>query len=239
MVDGQYTLAARRIKEAYEVIDKSDDEAFQTDLYDWYVSQGRTDRLLEIQSPYIVTYLERKATNDIAHADMLWRYHNQNGHNHEAATVQLELARSQFPLSLDRRIEYLSRAKANASTNSPGIARHTRYKLLREVSDLLDIANIQSDILQRLRDDKRISADRRPGVLAELNGSMLPFTLVRLTPSIWLTSLMVSASSTTNTPTKRATSTSASSSTKRPITGTPPTSRPHGRTYWSGRTKTP
>lgn len=185
MVDGQYTLAARRIKEAYEVIDKSDDEAFQTDLYDWYVSQGRTDRLLEIQSPYIVTYLERKATNDIAHADMLWRYHNQNGHNHEAAMVQLELARSQFPLSLDRRIEYLSRAKANASTNSPGIARHTRYKLLREVSDLLDIANIQSDILQRLRDDKRISADRRPGVLAELNGSMLPFTLVRLTPSIW------------------------------------------------------
>lgn len=134
--------------------------------------------MLEIQSPYIATYLERKATNDIAHADLLWKYHSQNGHNHEAATVQLELARSQFPLSLDRRIEYLGRAKANASTNSPGVARHTRYKLLREVSDLLDIANIQSDILQRLREDKRITPERRPNVLAELNGSMLPFTEV-------------------------------------------------------------
>ena len=175
-------MAARRRTEAYEVIDKSEDEAFQTDLYDWYLSQGKIDRLLEIQSPYIVTYLQRKALDDIAHADLLWKYHSQNGDHHEAATVQLELARSAFSLSLDRRIEYLGRAKANASTPSPGIARPTRYKLLREVSDLLDVANIQSDLLQRLRVDERISATRRPEVIAALNGSMLPFDVVCLYP---------------------------------------------------------
>ena len=114
----------------------------------------------------------------MSHADLLWRYHSQHGHNHEAAEVQLELARSAFPLTLDQRIEYLGRAKANASTTSPGVARHTRYKLLREVSDLLDVANIQSDLLQRLRVDERISAERRPEVIAALNGSMLPFTVV-------------------------------------------------------------
>ena len=162
------------------MIDHSEDEAFQTDLYDWYLSQGRTDRLLEIQSPYIVSYLQRRSIDDVGHADLLWRYHSQNGHNHEGAEVQLELARSSFSLTLDRRIEYLGRAKANASTNSPGVARHTRYKLLREVSDLLDVANIQSDLLQRLRADQRISPARRPEVIAALNGAMLPVSVVSL-----------------------------------------------------------
>lgn len=178
MIDGQFTLAARRREEAYKVIDDSEDEAFQTDLYDWYLSQGRTDRLLEIQSPYIVTYLQRRSIDDIATADLLWRYHSQRGHNHEAANVQLELARSEFTLSLDRRIEYLGRAKANASTTSPGIARHTRYKLLHEVSDLLDVANIQSDLLQRLRVDERISAARRPQVTQALNDRIVDLSEV-------------------------------------------------------------
>jgi nuclear pore complex protein Nup155 len=184
MIEGQYTLAARRRTEAYEVIDSSEDEAFQTDLYDWYLSQGRTDRLLEIQSPYIVTYLQRKSADDIANADLLWRYHSRSGHNHEAAAVQMELAKSTFPITLDRRIEYLGRAKANASTASLGIARHTRHLLLREVSDLLDVANVQSDILQRLRVDERVKPNRKPEIEQELNGSLLPFDIVRFSPPL-------------------------------------------------------
>lgn len=178
MIEGQYTLAARRRSEAYQVIDSSEDEAFQTDLYDWYLSQGRKDRLLEIQSPYIVTYLQRKSVDEIANADLLCRYHGQRGHNHEAAAVQLELAKSTFAISLDQRIEYLGLAKANASTTSPGIARHIRYQLLREVSDMLDVANVQSDILQRLRIDERLKPHRKPEVEEELNGSLLPFDVV-------------------------------------------------------------
>ena len=179
MIDGQYTLASKRRAEAYDVINTSNDEAFQTDLYDWYLSQERTDQLLHIQSPYIVTYLERKSSDNIEHADLLWKYHSQRGQTHEAATVQLMLARSDFKLSLDRRIEYLGRAKANASTTSPGIARYARYQLLRDVSDLLDVANIQSDLLQRLKGDERISADRRPAVISDLDGALVPFDVVR------------------------------------------------------------
>ena len=186
MIDGQYTLAARRRAEAYDVINTSNDEAFQTDLYDWYLSQERTDQLLDIQSPYIVTYLERKSSDNIEHADLLWKYHSQRGQTHEAAIVQLMLARSDFKLSLDRRIEYLGRAKANASTTSPGIARHARYQLLRDVSDLLDVANIQSDLLQRLKGDERISADRRPAVINDIDGALLPFDVVRSSPTHFL-----------------------------------------------------
>ncbi|KAG8531679.1 uncharacterized protein KY384_003311 [Bacidia gigantensis] len=174
VADGPYSLNARRRTEAYEVIDTSEDEAFQTDLYDWYLLQQKKDRLLDIQSPYIVTYLERRSSDSVEISDLLWRYHSRVGHNHQAASVQLDLARSPFDLTLDNRIEYLGRAKANASMPSPGVPRQNRYQLLREVSDLLDIANIQSDLLQRLTNDPRVGADRLPSLVQELSGSLLP-----------------------------------------------------------------
>ncbi|KAI9704717.1 MAG: hypothetical protein M1836_006497 [Candelina mexicana] len=175
-IDGQYTLTAKRRNEAYSVIDNSDDEVFQTDLYDWYLAQGWSDRLLEVQSPYIVTYLRRKSAHDIAHADLLWRYYAQSDKFHDAASVQLQLAKSGFDLSLEKRIEYLGRAKANASVFTSGIGRQPRQVLLHEVSDLLDVANIQDDLLQRLKADTRISPERRPEVLKGLNGQILSLT---------------------------------------------------------------
>ncbi|KAL9099539.1 MAG: hypothetical protein Q9163_004978 [Psora crenata] len=177
MADGQYSSLVRRREEAYKVIDTSEDEAFQTDLYDWYLLQKKKDKILDIQSPYIVNYLQRRANLDRDFADLLWRYHSRIGNNHQAAEVQLSLARSEFPLSLDERIEYLGRAKANASMPSPGIPRQTRYQLSREVADLLDIANIQSDILQRLMNDGRVNVERRPAIAKELNGQLLPMNV--------------------------------------------------------------
>ena len=177
-IDGQFTLAARRRAEAYNVIETSEDEVFQTDLYDWYLSQGQANRLLEIQSPFIITYLERKSETDIAHADLLWRYHNQWDRHYDAATVQLHLAKSDFELSLDRRIEYLSRARANASTSTTGVGRQSLQRLLREVSEALDLANIQDDLLQRLKADPRVAPNVRPVVIRDLDGQILSLTEV-------------------------------------------------------------
>lgn len=184
MIDGQYTVSAKRKSEAYNVIQNSNDEVFQTDLYDWYLAKGWTERLLEVVSPYIVVYLQRKSTEDIAHADLLWNYYARNNRFYDAAAVQLALAKSEFPLGLDKRIEYLSRAKANASTYTTGIARQPRQLLLHEISDLLDVGNIQDDLLQRLKEDARITSERRPEVLKELNGQILSLTEVPRTPRI-------------------------------------------------------
>ncbi|KAI4251721.1 MAG: hypothetical protein L6R42_008274, partial [Xanthoria sp. 1 TBL-2021] len=140
--------------------------------------ENRSDRLLEVESPCIITYLERRSSDDIAHADLLWKYYLQNERYQDAAMVQLALAKSQFVLSLDQRISYLGNAKTNASTTRPGIVRSSRTEVLREVSDLLDVANIQSDLLQRLKGESRITADRRPQVIEELNGQILPLTVV-------------------------------------------------------------
>ncbi|KAL8711927.1 MAG: hypothetical protein Q9225_007024 [Loekoesia sp. 1 TL-2023] len=177
-VDGHLTLSGKRRNEAADEIDTSDDEVFQTDLYDWYLQNNRAEQLLEVESPYVVTYLERRSSDDIAHADLLWRYYVQNERYQDAAAVQLALAKSKFMLSLNRRIEYLGNARTNASTTRPGIVRSTRTEVLREISDLLDVANIQSDLLQRLKGDSRITADRRPKVIEELDGTILPLSVL-------------------------------------------------------------
>ncbi|KAL8709320.1 MAG: hypothetical protein Q9220_005913 [cf. Caloplaca sp. 1 TL-2023] len=178
IVDGHFTLAGKRREEAAEQIDTSDDEVFQTDLYDWYLQENRSDRLLEVESPFVITYLERRSSVEISHADLLWKYYLQNERHQDAAVVQLALAKSHFTLSLDQRINYLGNAKTNASTTKPGIARSARTEVLREVSDLLDVANIQSDLLQRLKGDARISAARRPKVIEELDGTILPLSVL-------------------------------------------------------------
>lgn len=176
-VDGRPSLSVIRRDEAYDVIARSKDEVFLTNLYSWYLAQGWYDRLLETQSPFIVTFLQRKSAEDLTHADLLWKYYGGSLQFHEAAKVQLRLAQSSFPLTLDRRIEYLSRARANASaftTANSTLNRKTKQKLLAEINNLIELANIQDEILARLRDDNRVAQDKRTDILAELDGPVLP-----------------------------------------------------------------
>lgn len=175
MLDGQFTVSAKRRAEAYDVINGSEDEVFQNNLYDWYMSQGWDDRLLEISSPFVVNYLRRSMDKDPAHADLLWRYYTHHNNYLDAASVQLLLAKGSFALDLEARIAYLSRAKTSASIRQTSLldSRQSRQQLLREISDLLDVANIQGDILQRMRSDPRLSAERRPQVLRHLDGEIL------------------------------------------------------------------
>ena len=189
----EMSLATKRRKEAYEVIDTSDDEVFQTDLYDWYLERDQADRLLIIQSPFVIAYLRRRSTEYLAIADLLARYHSQKGRHQDAATVQLEIARSDFDLGLDERIEYLSRAKANASLQSYGPGRQNRQKLLTDVSELLDVGAIQADLAQKVREDDRFEAEARREVLGQLSGVILSLDTVRPMPTFlpsllsWLT----------------------------------------------------
>ncbi|EEP77581.1 conserved hypothetical protein [Uncinocarpus reesii 1704] len=173
LIDGQFTAVTRRKNEVYGVITNSQDEVFLTSLYDWYLERGWSDRLLQTQTPFVVTYLKRKSTEDIFHADLLWKYYGQSSRFYDAAAVQLQLAQSPFPLPLSRRIEYLGQANANASTISHNVSRAARQRLQQEISGLLDVANVQDDLLQRLRDDTRIAAERKAEVLGEVGGEIM------------------------------------------------------------------
>lgn len=173
--DGHETALSKRRSEAYNVINNSDDEVFQNTLFDWYVSQGWSDRLLDISSPFVVSYLRRRMEKDPAHADLLWRYHAHHDNFLEAASVQLLLAKSSFDISLEDRIAYLSRARTNASIRTTLLldSRQTRHQLLREISDLVDVAGVQDEILQRIRTDPRLTDERRPAVTSQLDGKIL------------------------------------------------------------------
>ena len=175
-MDGQYTVAAKRRNEAYDVVNSSEDAIFQICLYDWYVDIGEADRLLNIDTHHVVEYLKRRSQQDRPHADMLWRYYAHNNDYLQAASVQLDLARGFFVLTLEERIEYLSRARTNASTRQTALmdSRQSKQQLLREVSDLLDVANIQDDIYQRMKSEPRLTGERREQVLQSLNGPILP-----------------------------------------------------------------
>ncbi|KAI1946329.1 hypothetical protein LOZ12_002658 [Ophidiomyces ophidiicola] len=173
VVDGQYTAITRRKNEAYDVITNSQDEVFLTSLYDWYLERGWSDRLLHLNSPFVATYLKRKSAEDIFHADLLWKYYGQSGKFYDAAAVQLQLAQSPFSLPLSQRIEYLGQASANASASTQEASRAARHRLQQEISSLLDVANVQDDLVQRLKDDSRITDERKAEVLKEVSGEIM------------------------------------------------------------------
>ncbi|KAF2403358.1 non-repetitive nucleoporin [Trichodelitschia bisporula] len=177
--DVEISTMEKRKSEAYSEINGSSDEVFQTYLYDWYLANGWDERLLDIESPHVVNYLQRRSTEGVSHANLLWLYYSRYHNPLEAAKVQLQLAKSGFGLKLSQRIEYLSRAKANVAVPRHGFsefteARQSRQEVSREINDMMDVATIQEELLQRLTNDPRVSAERQPEIEKELNGPVLP-----------------------------------------------------------------
>ncbi|KAJ8119698.1 hypothetical protein ONZ43_g3411 [Nemania bipapillata] len=176
MVDSKPTLIATKRAEAYDVVSGSTDEVFHVDLYDWYIEQGWTERLLGIESPYVTTYLRRLASQDVAHAELLCRFYTMRSMYFNAAKVQSELAQSDFTLTIKERLNLLSRAKTNASVMTAGVSRQEQQLLNHDVTELLDVANIQDDLLERLRSDPRITPDRQPEIETYLDGRIQPLS---------------------------------------------------------------
>jgi nuclear pore complex protein Nup155 len=182
---GKFSMMNKRRTEAYEVINGTSDEVFLTNLYDWYLSQGWQDRILEADTDFVVTYLTRRAQDDLAHADLLWQFYVQKKQFYDAASIQFEIAQSSFFLTLDKRIEYLSRAKANISTRAPpGNGPRSWQELKQRISDYLDLANVQDDILQRLKEDTRLVGDNRLETLGKIDGPILTIQEVSVKPPI-------------------------------------------------------
>lgn len=206
-VDGRPTLAATKRREAYEVVNGSDDEVFHFNLYDWYITKGWTDRILASDSPHVITYLQRLATSGPQAAELLCRFYTARSRFFEGAQVQVNLAKSEFQIGIKDRINLLSRAKANASVSTTGISRQQQQLLNHEVTELLDIAHIQDDLLSRLRADHRIPPTRMPEIEEALDGPIQNLTEVSRPPVSPPSTFANHVSCLTITPTKLATTT--------------------------------
>ncbi|OTB00577.1 hypothetical protein M426DRAFT_15384 [Hypoxylon sp. CI-4A] len=176
MIDGKPTLIATKRAEAYDVVSTSSDEVFHFDLYEWYIQQGWTERLLSIDSPHVTTFLRRLASKDVEHADLLCRFYTMRQQYFEAAKVQADLAQSDFNISIKDRLTLLSKAKTNASVMTSGISRQEQQLLNHEVTELLEVAHIQDDLLERLNVDSRIPDERRPDIQKALDGQIQPLS---------------------------------------------------------------
>lgn len=177
-VDGRPTLIALKRNDAYEVVNGSEDEVFHFDLYEWYITQGWTERILAIDSPHVITFLQRLAGTNVEHADLLCRFYTNRSRFFDAAEVQGELANSDFAIGIKDRIRMLSLAKANANVATVGVSRQQQQRLNHEVTDLLEIANIQDDLLGRLMADNRIDNDRKAEISTALDGKIISLSEV-------------------------------------------------------------
>ena len=221
MIDGKLTLMAIKRQETYQVVNDSDDEVFHFDLYDWYIQQGWTDRILNIDSPHVITFLKRLAATEIQHAELLCRFYTARSRFFDAAEVQFELSTSDFALGIKDRIRLLSLAKANVNVKTNGVSRQQQQLLNHEVTELLEIGNIQDELLERLRADAhRFEPEKFELADQDLDGKIHDLSHVRCLLPSFLVQANISSSS-TNTPTKQNITIFASSFTTLLTTATP------------------
>ncbi|KAG2731774.1 hypothetical protein G9P44_005361 [Scheffersomyces stipitis] len=158
---------------AYESCFASQDKAFHYEFYQWFIDQGVSERLLEIDTPFILPFLEERSEKTLALSDLLWLYHSKREHYFEAASILYSLAISEFALNLNQRIEYLSRANGFCNCVCPPNLRQKMIQLSSVIQELFDVANVQLDILAAINSDSRISKENKDIATSALNFKIL------------------------------------------------------------------
>lgn len=129
-----------------------DDSLFHTYLYDWLLSHGRVDYLLEISTPYIEEYLKQCSQLETSR-DMLWRYYiKADDFGHAAQELGRIADSTRYQLSFESRLEYLSLAVSNAKSYPAGSDPKTdNGRLLIDLEEKLEVGNIQLNIILSLK----------------------------------------------------------------------------------------
>jgi nuclear pore complex protein Nup155 len=184
MIDGVPSHATRLRNETWNLIYSSDDELFHYQLYDWLFSRGETfaERLLEVDSPHVLGYLQHRGAESIDHCELLWQYHARRENFYDAAQVLHELAQSEFQLNLEKRLEFFSRARGLCNSHGALGTRQRMSELSQTIQEELDVAVIQDDILKRIREDKRISDVKKTNLEKHLDSKLINLSEVHLSP---------------------------------------------------------
>jgi len=191
MQDGMPTPATRLRNETWQLIYTSDDEVFHNTLYDWLHRRGLSDRLLEIDSPYVLGYLQRRSSESLDHYGLLWQYHARRENFYGAAEVLHKLAQSDFDLPLEKRLEFLSRAKGFCGSYGPMGIRQKMNELSHTLQEELDVAVIQDDVLRRVKEDGRISPSKKEKLIKELDSNLLTLSDVCFNLILFLFKLLM------------------------------------------------
>lgn len=64
-------------QKSYEAALKYNDRLFHYHMYDWLVSQNTEEKLLDIETPFILPYLMEKAGSSLKISNILWVYYSR------------------------------------------------------------------------------------------------------------------------------------------------------------------
>lgn len=155
----------------YDTCFASDDRAFHFEFYQWFINQGCSERLLSVETPFILPFLEEK-TDDLMLTELLWLYHAKREQYLQAAKILYGLAISDFAVDLRRRIEYLSRLNGFCNCTCPPNSRQEMAQLSTLIRELFDVANVQLDLLHAIETDSRIKPENKKAAVESLNNKI-------------------------------------------------------------------
>lgn len=157
----------------YKICFASKDKSFHYEFYNWFIKLNAKERLLDIDTPYILPFLEKESENNLDLRNLLWLYHAKRENYYAAANILYTLAISEFKLTLEQRIEYLSRANGFCNCICPPNLRQRMIELSSTIQELFEVANVQLDVLNAVKEDSRISDENRNIAVTSLNFKVL------------------------------------------------------------------
>ncbi|KAM9329214.1 nuclear pore complex protein Nup155 [Gastrophryne carolinensis] len=146
--------AGLHFEQMLKLAQRSTDELFNIALFNWLLQADLTDKLLELNSPFLEPHLVRMGKldqNKVRYMDLQWRYYEKHRNFSSAAKVVAKL--SDMPsteISLKQRIEYMSRAILSAKSSTGLSALPADGEFLHELEEKMEVARIQLQIQETL-----------------------------------------------------------------------------------------
>ncbi|XP_076842691.1 nuclear pore complex protein Nup155 isoform X2 [Brachyhypopomus gauderio] len=146
--------AATHFEQMLGLAQRSQDELFHIALYNWLIQADLTDKLLEVNSPYLEDHLMHIIKQDqskVRNMDLLWRYYEKSRNFGKAAHVLARLAdMHSTEISLKQRLEYISRAILSAKSSSCISSMGADGEFLHELEEKMEVVRIQVQIQEML-----------------------------------------------------------------------------------------
>lgn len=172
--EGNLTTYYSKLRdECYKICLEVQDKMFHFEFYKWFVINGVGEKLLYIDTPYILEFLQSQATNDLEMSKLLWVYYSKKGNYYEAASHLYYLSLSTFDITLEDRIHFLSVANSFIQVIETQYLHQDVMVLASQISDLISVSNLQDELLSTIMNDSRISDLAKSVAKEELNGEIL------------------------------------------------------------------
>ncbi|XP_052776486.1 nuclear pore complex protein Nup155-like isoform X2 [Mya arenaria] len=167
--------------EVFRLALKSDDELFHVSLYEWLFNMNMTEKLLEIQTPFLEPFLKQRSSyqaGDVAALDLLWKYYEKIENYPAAARILARLAeRHGTDVDLQKRIVLLSRAIMCAKSATSRVASAAEGEFLHELEEKMEVARLQMNVLRALSQET-IGGPNVQEAISKLESDLLDITML-------------------------------------------------------------